>query len=176
MVAEAMATSVVITCAACSTSITATEKSRKRAILTRNEDESLNGLEVQAVRIAARDADWEYDYDADSHDVWFCATCAAKVAAERKAPCPAWCGECGGYSFQAQGTRHRHCWRTDDGEYLGEVNQQVDADGPVVWTVVRLSDAGDGFDVREDLDRSLRLLTSITKFLDEHKIVLGGGE
>jgi len=176
MVTEAPTTPAVVTCSRCAASTSATEKSRRSAILTRQAGESLVDLEVQAARVAARDADWEYDHDADEADVWLCPTCAARVAADRKDPCPRWCTDCGNYSFFGQGTLHRRNWLTDDGEWLAEVERHVDLDGTVAWTVARIGDIGEHFTTPEDLDRSLRLLGDIAAFLDEHGLVLDGGE
>lgn len=172
MVADTMTTSVVITCSSCSTSITATEESRQHAIRTRRPDESLATMERHAARRAANAAGWEYDHDADQFDVWLCSTCASSVAAQRTSPHPSWCSDCRGYEFRAQGTTHRRYWLTDEGEYLGEVNQQVDLDGTTLFTTVRINDVAEDFTSREELDRAVRLLASIAEFLDEHGLVL----
>lgn len=174
MVTEAPAAPVVvITCSLCSSSTTATEKSRQRALLTRRDGESLAGLEIQAANIAARDADWEFDHDAPTRDVWYCPTCAAKVAAERKAPCPAWCSDCEGYSFWGQGTQHNRSWLKESGELLAEVAQHVDLDGAIAWTTARLHDVPDDFDSLADLTEHLRVATELLDAIREYGLTLG---
>lgn len=172
MVTDQFVPAATLTCGQCPSAVVASLSALKDALASASPDDDLNVVERAATSRTAISLGWERDHFAGA---WLCAGCAPQIASLRSAPCPAWCCDCYGYTFSGEGTMHRRRWATDHDVELAELNQQVDEDGSIAWTIVRIEDIGD-LTSREQLDQFRGLLTEITALLDEHNLVLDGGQ
>lgn len=173
------------TCSRCMTTVPIAETARALAMTslasstnpeTRQRASIPAEVDATAAAYSARDAGWEHDWDAGNgsgSSAWLCPTCAEIVAVERKAPCPAWCTNCDGYDYFAEGTTHRRSWLDAGGVLVAEVSQNVpfgdETDG---WTVATLFQHGPEEKTLAGLRAVAALAEEVATFVETHSLVL----